>query len=189
MSDEKDKLDPTKSGTEADQTGATSGTGDGKDSAGADSDLSKESPAELARIIAELRKENAASRKKQRELEQAEAQRTAAQKEAEEKRLQEQGEFKTLAEQRAAEIEALKATAAKAEALEGRIKAANDARIAKVPEAMRTLIPDYDVVKLSEWLDANLDKLTKPAAPDFDAGKSGERGGQQPIIDPLSVRL
>jgi seryl-tRNA synthetase len=182
--------DPKTPGADADQTGATSGTGDGKDGAGTDSDLSKESPAELARIIAELRKENAATRKKQRELEQAEAQRTAAQKEAEEKRLQEQGEFKTLYEKSTAEMEALKAKAAKAEALEGRIKAANDARIAKVPEAMRTLIPDYDdAVKLSEWLDANLDKLTKPAAPDFDAGKSGERGGQQPITDPLSVTL
>jgi hypothetical protein len=189
MADEEKKDAAGTSGTDGSQTGATSGTGDGKDGAGADSDLSKESPAELARIIAELRKENAATRKKQRELEQAEAQRTAAQKEAEEKRLQEQGEFKTLAEQRAAEIERLKTAAAKAEALEGRIKAANDARIAKVPDAMRTLIPEYEPVKLSEWLDANLDKLTKPAAPDFDAGKSGERGGQQPITEPLSVTL
>lgn len=189
MSDEEKNNAADTSGTDGTQTGATSGTGDGTSGAGTDSDLSKESPAELARIIAELRRENAASRKKQRDLEEADAQRAAVAKAAEEKRLQEQGEFKTLAEQRAAEIEALKAQAAKAEALEGRIKAANDARITKVPDAMRTLIPDYDAVRLSEWLDANLDKLTKPSAPDFDAGKSGERGGQQPIIDPLSVKL
>lgn len=80
----------------------TSGKGDSKDGAGNDGDLSKESPAELARIIADLRKENAATRKKQRELE--------------------QGEFKTLAEQRAAKIEALNAKAAKAEPLEGQIR-------------------------------------------------------------------
>jgi hypothetical protein len=189
MDEEKKQDAAGTSGTDGTQTGTTPGAGDGNSGAGTDSDLTKESPAELARIIAELRKENAATRKKQRELEQVEAQRTAAQKEADEKRLKEQGEFKTLYEKTAAEMEALKAKAAKAEALEGRIKAANDARIAKVPEAMRTLIPDYDVVKLSEWLDANLDKLTKPAAPDFDAGKSGERGGQQPITDPLTVRL
>lgn len=72
---------------------------------------------------------------------------------------------------------------------DGKDGAGNDAQIAKVSEAMRTLIPYYDVVKLSKWLDANLDEPTKPAAPDFDAGKSGERGGQQPITDPLTVRF
>jgi hypothetical protein len=56
MSDEEKKDAAVTSGTDGTQTGATSGTGNGKDGAGNDGDLSKESPAELARIIADLRK-------------------------------------------------------------------------------------------------------------------------------------
>ena len=81
-----------------------------------------------------------------------------------------------MAEQRQAEIETLKPKAALADALLKRIEDANTAKIAKIPEAQRKLVPDgLDPIKLSEWLDAAAELLTKPATPDLDSGRTGDR--------------
>jgi hypothetical protein len=187
--EDKDTTAAGTSGTDGMQPGTTPGAGDGKDGAGHEGDLSQQSPAELAKIIADLRRENAAARKKQRDLELAEEKRAADAKAADEERLKKQGEFEKLAEQRLTELNEWKAKAAKVDALEARIKAGNDAAIAQIPEHMRTLIPKYDPVELADWLTANADKLKGKAAPEMDAGKRGEHGGQQPIVEAPRVRL
>lgn len=115
-------------------------------------------------------------RKKLDEIEAAERQRQTEAQRAEEARLVEQQQYQQLAEKRAKELEALKPLAERTAALEARIKAANEARIGRVPDSLRSVIPaDYDPVKLSEWLDANLDKLTKPTAPNIDDGHKSDR--------------
>jgi hypothetical protein len=165
-------------------TGAGLGGG-GEDSAGTgapdnvdgrDADEVGKLPEWAQRLIRETRKEAAAHRKLVSELQAKEQERGAAEKKAEEERLAKQGEYQTLAEQRGQALEAMKARAERAAALEARIKADNEARIKSVPEAMRSLIPKYsDPVELAEWLGENIGKLTsaKPA-PNLDGGKRGE---------------
>jgi hypothetical protein len=151
----------------------------------------KKLPAELQadgeRFHAELRnnrRDAAERRKKAEELEQSIAKAEADRKAAEAKRLAEQGDWQKLAEQRAADLEKLQPIQQMAEALQNRIKAGNEARIAKLPEPMRKLVPaNYGVVELSEWLDANYDTLVKPTAPDLDAGKKGGKGDKLPPKD------
>lgn len=145
-----------------------------------DSDLSAEDIAKLpewARLkLNKHGRENAQLRKQLREKEAAEAEQAATAKRAEDERLAKQGEYQKLAEQRAAEIETLKSRAALADAYETRIKADNQARIAKVPEKLRDMIPEYtDPVKLNEWLVRNGDKLVAPEAPKLNGGQSGDK--------------
>lgn len=135
-------------------------------------------------VIRSLRTESAERRKRLKALENTVAENERKRHEEEATRLAEQGQWKTLAEQRAVDLERLKGASERAEALEFRIKAANEARIAKIPADMQTIIPtDYDPIKLSEWLDANESKLVKPSAPDLEAGRRGN-GGNKPPIDP-----
>lgn len=148
-----------------------------------DSDLSAEDIAKLPewarKKLADRGKEAQELRKKLREKETAEAEQAAAAKKAEDERLAKQGEYQKLAEQRAVEIETLKGRAALADAYETRIKADNQARIAKVPEKLRDMIPDYtDPVKLNEWLVKNADKLVAPEAPKLNGGAKGENKRQ-----------
>ena len=104
----------------------------------------------------------------------AKAAEEARQKEAA-KKLEEQGEWQKLAEQRAAELEAMKSVSEKAEALAAKIQATNEARIKQLPEAYRGMVPDYDdPVKVSEWLDKNAAALQKPQAPNLDGGAQGD---------------
>jgi len=131
-------------------------------------------PPPVQAYIKSLRTENKSRREALQAAEDAKAT-------AETKRLTEQGEWKTLAEQRATELESLKMQKTRADALEGQIKAMNETRIKQVPEAMRTMIPtDYTPEKLSGWLDANLHLLTKTPAPNLDGGQRGERGKTPP---------
>jgi len=97
---------------------------------------------------------------------------------AQKQRLEKQGDFEELARQRAAEIETLKPTAERAKALEGVIRESNEARIKRVPETMRSIVPaDYPPEKLQAWLNANEALLTKPPPPNFDAGAGNGSGG------------
>lgn len=140
--------------------------------------------AALVKELRDTRKEAADRRAHAKTLEEQQAKAEAERKAAEAKRLQEQGDWQKLAEQRAAELEKLQPIQQMAEALQNRIKAANEARIAKLPEPMRKLVPaNYGVVELSEWLDANYDTLVKPTAPDLDAGKKGGKGDKLPPKD------
>lgn len=96
----------------------------------------------------------------------------------EQKRLEEEGKFRELAQSRASEIEALSPYKERVVALEDRLKKQNDTRIAKIPDAMRKIVPtDYSVDRLSEWLDANEGVLTTRPAPDLNAGAGA--GGQK----------
>ena len=106
-----------------------------------------------------------------KELRDESATRRIALKEEQEKHLAEQGKWKELAEQRAAELEQLSVYKEQAEALSSTIRQSNEARIQKIREDMRPLIPtDYSPERLATWLDANERLLMTPSAPDIDAG-------------------
>lgn len=112
-----------------------------------------------ATYVKELRSEAANYRTQLRALEQA-------QKDAEETRLTQQNEWQKLAEQRATEIDELSPYKDRYTGIVESIAVSNAKRVETIPDAMRGLIPDFnDPVKLSGWLDANSQLLTKPLAP------------------------
>ena len=99
----------------------------------------------------------------------------------EQERLQAEGKWKELAEARERELMGLKPYEERASTLETILKQQNAARIAQIPEDMRTIIPsDYAPERLSAWLDSNFAKLTRPIAPNIDAGAGG-MGGTPPM--------
>ena len=102
-----------------------------------------------------------------------------ARKEAEEKALQEQGEFKTLAEQRAAELATLKSEleSAKvhestAEKYRAALKARLDADKKSLPAHIVALLDQLDEIKQMEWLSdpKNADALKPSSTPDRNLG-------------------
>ena len=95
----------------------------------------------------------------------------------EQARLAEEGKWKDLAETREQELAEVKPFQERAEALEKMIRKSNEARIEKVREDMRGLIPtDYAPEKLSSWLDTNWERLVAQPAPNIDAGAGGGSG-------------
>lgn len=121
-----------------------------------------------ADYVQQLRQEAASYRVKLKEIEEA-------QKKADEERLAKQQEWQTLAEQRAAEVEALRPFQDKYAAMLEAIKAGNEKRIEQIPEGMRTLIPPIDdPATLTNWLDTNWQLLTgKAQAPSLN-GSAGQ---------------
>ena len=121
-----------------------------------------------ADYVQQLRQEAASYRVKLKEIEEA-------QKKADEERLAKQQEWQTLAEQRAAEVEALRPYQDKYAAMLEAIKAGNEKRIEQIPEGMRTLIPPIDdPATLTNWLDTNWQLLTgKTPAPSLN-GSAGQ---------------
>lgn len=133
-------------------------------------DAMKEKLAELEKYNTDLRKEN----EKRRKAEEATSARLAAE---ETKRLESAGEWQKLAEDRAKELEALKAVKEKADKFEAQIKATNEARVKRIPDALRSVVPTgYTPEQLAEWLDKNETVLAGRVAPNLDAGDKGERG-------------
>lgn len=119
-------------------------------------------------VIKGLRKEAGDYRVRAKQAEEAKQKEEA-------ERLAQQGEWQKLAEQRAAELEALKPVSEKAEALAAKIQATNEARIKQLPEAYRGMVPEYDdPVKVSEWLDKNAAALVQRQAPNLDGGAQGD---------------
>ena len=101
----------------------------------------------------------------------------ASQQQAQEQRLAEQNEWKTLAEQRAAEIAELKPLAGRVKEISEALEATVAARIERLPEDVRGLVPDFgDPRKTLDWLNANESKLIRPLAPAMDAGARGDGG-------------
>lgn len=97
---------------------------------------------------------------------------------AQREKLEKEGDFRSLAEQRAAELAALAPVKERAEALEKVIRESNEERIKKLPEDARTLVPvDYAPERLQAWLNANEARLTKLPAPNFDAGAGAGTSG------------
>ncbi len=138
--------------------------------------------ADVDRIVQERLER--AQRKAQTEAEKA-------RKEAEEKTLHEQGEFKTLAEQRAAEIadlksqvEGSKAHIATVERLTSVLKSRLEVDKKNLPDSVQTLLNKLDVADQMEWIAANAEAL-KPN-PDKQPAPSGtpRRGGIPPVTPP-----
>lgn len=131
-------------------------------------------PGPAQEYIKKLRAEAAANRVKAKEEE-------AARIKREQEALAEQGKWKELAESRAKEVERLQAVQDELDSTKAIIEASNKARIERIPEDMRSLVPvDYLSPRdLAKWLDANESRLTKPAAPNLDAGAGVSGGGGQ----------
>lgn len=134
-------------------------------------------PESAAAEIKSLRAEAAKYRK-----ERADA--LKAQEKADAERLAEQGKYKELYEAlqaKAAEFEPLKE---RYDAVISQVQEANEKRIAAIPEAMRSLVPDYnDPLKTSAWLDANAAVFSKPAPAKLDGGAGGASNGAVTVTD------
>lgn len=129
-------------------------------------------PPVVQEYIKELRQESAARRKELESFRSEASQR-------EQQRLKEEGRWKELAEKLQAEKAQLVPYEERAQTLEKKIRASNDARIVRVPEDLQTLIPmDYPPERLSEWLDANWERLTVKPAPNLDAGAGNGGSGK-----------
>lgn len=107
---------------------------------------------------------------------------------ARKKQLEQSGNFEQIAKERMAELDALKPVAERAKALEDVIRQSNERRIEELPENWRSAVPtEYPPEKLQQWLNENQNLLTKPTAPDSNAGagRGGGRSGQtqQPLTD------
>lgn len=144
-----------------------------------DSSDTKQEPS-IEERLKKLEAELAEKDKYIRELRDEAASRRIALKQQQEQHLSEQGKWKELAEQRAAEIEQLSTYKEQAETLNGLVQQSIQQRVEMIPEDMRDIVPlDYPPAKLHAWLDANLPRLTKPKAPNLDAGVSG--GGRSSV--------
>jgi hypothetical protein len=127
------------------------------------------SPEQLRAELEAARKEAASYRTK---LRQTEKQAT----DAEAKRLAEQGEYRTLYESVKAKADAADALQERLDAITAQAQAANERRIAAIPEHMRSLVPEYDdALKLAAWLDANAAVFSRPTPPPLD-GRAGGNG-------------
>lgn len=96
---------------------------------------------------------------------------------AQRQKLEQDGNFKELAAQRAAELEALKPKAQREAELDAAVREILTARLAMLPEVMRKLVPaEYSPEKQLRWIAENEGLLKIPPPPDFDAGKGGGKG-------------
>jgi hypothetical protein len=104
------------------------------------------SPEQLRAELDAARKEAASYRTK---LRQTEKQAT----DAEAKRLAEQGEYRTLYESVKAKADERDALQERLDAITAQAQAANERRIAAIPEAMKSLVPEYDdPLEVMKWL-------------------------------------
>jgi multidrug efflux pump subunit AcrA (membrane-fusion protein) len=134
------------------------------------------SPEQLRAELDAARKEAASYRTK---LRQTEKQAT----DAEAKRLAEQGEYRTLYESVKAKADAADALQERLDAITAQAQAANERRIAAIPDHMRSLVPEYDdPLKLAAWLDANAAVFSRPTPPPLD-GRAGGNGTPAMVTD------
>jgi chromosome segregation ATPase len=153
--------DPAKDKTEADTADTKAGK-DPKDKKPKTTvEWTEEQQAEINRINRETRLDERKKAKAEMEAELAKAKQAE-----EEKQLTEKQEFKTLAEKRQAEIETLKqenATLTEAKEQGDKYKAALEAHLKaqteKLPEHIRTLLSNLDVLKQMEYLTQNAKNL------------------------------
>jgi multidrug efflux pump subunit AcrA (membrane-fusion protein) len=102
---------------------------------------------------------------------------------AEAKRLAEQGEYRTLYESVKAKADAADALQERLDAITAQAQAANERRIAAIPDTMRSLVPEYDdPLKLAAWLDANAAVFSRPTPPPLD-GRAGGNGTPAMVTD------
>lgn len=103
-----------------------------------------------------------------------------ARKEAEERTLAEQGEYRKLAEQRAQELadaqrelEGAKETATQLSRYKKTVTTYLEAQRKALPAPILSLLDKLDPVDQLEWIAMNAAELTKPSAPDINAGARG----------------
>ena len=69
------------------------------------------------------------------------------------------------------------------DAITAQAQAANERRIAAIPDAMKSLVPEYDdPLKVAAWLDANAAVFSRPAPPPLD-GRAGGNGTPATVTD------
>ena len=104
-------------------------------------------------------------------------------------KLLEEKRFEELYNNAQTKIESLTNAQTLADSYKASLIATNQARIDRVPEDKRSLVPDYeDPVKMGTWLDANANLFTetpKPIAPSLDGGA----GGQSSVTSADIVKL
>lgn len=99
------------------------------------------------------------------------------------RQLESTGEWQKLYEQTKADLEAKTLEIDAASEYKTAFQRVLDARIKRIPEMYRGLIPtDYDPMKLAAWLDANEDRLKAPRFPNLDAGAGGRSGDNTPKV-------
>jgi multidrug efflux pump subunit AcrA (membrane-fusion protein) len=95
----------------------------------------------------------------------------------------EQGKFKELYQSAKAKADAADALQERLDAITAQAQAANERRIAAIPEAMKSLVPEYDdPLKLAAWLDANAAVFSRPTPPPLD-GRAGGNGTPATVTD------
>lgn len=126
----------------------------------------------LDAALAEMKKlrDEAAKYRKEKQAE------VKAREAAEAAALAEQGNYKALYEKVTPKISEYDTLKERYDALIAQVQAANEKRIAAIPEQMRSLVPEYDdPQRLAAWLEANAAVFSKPAAPSLD-GRAGGNG-------------
>lgn len=145
-----------------------------------DADTVRRELENLRKANAQLKQEAAERRLSNKEL----SDRLDNIEKARRKQLEEQGNYKALAEERERTLTELAPFKERAEALEQRIRASNEAMIKRIPEDMRSVVPtNYPPEQLAEWLESNLSLLTKAPAPPLDGGAGGSSGKQITVTD------
>jgi hypothetical protein len=144
---------------------------------GSDSKYNPKDMAEAKKIIASLTKrvdERDATISELKSGQESLETRIQAMESAARQRSEESGDYKKLYEEQLAEVERLKPIAERGKGAIETIRGSNDARIANIPETMRTAVPtDYPPEKLQTWLNANESWLTREPAPNYDGGTGG----------------
>jgi len=95
----------------------------------------------------------------------------------------EQGKFKELYQSAKAKADAADALQERLDAITAQAQSANERRVAAIPDAMKSLVPEYDdPLKLAAWLDANAAVFSRPAPPPMD-GRAGGNGTPATVTD------
>lgn len=103
---------------------------------------------------------------------------------AEAQALAEQGKYKELYELATPKLTEYDTLRERYDALIAQVQAANERRIASIPEGMRSLVPEYDdPQRLAAWLDANSAVFAKSPAPSLDGRAGGNGSGAITVTD------
>lgn len=105
-------------------------------------------------------------------------------KQREQERLAEEGKWRELAETRQKQLDELNPYRERAESLESMIRQSNETRIEMIPDEWKSVVPtDYTPERISAWLDANLERLRTPKAPNLDGGAGGGGGSSIKVTE------
>ena len=105
-----------------------------------------------------------------------------SQQQQRQKELAEQQRWQELAQELEAKLKETSTKAERAAELETALQATVQARVERLPESVRTLVPDYTDPRLTlGWLDKNEALLVKAPAPNTDAGVAGDAGAAKAV--------